>query len=40
MTGERDGKLTWWYKNGQVEAQATYKGGVGMCGDCDSFKNW
>ena len=31
---KRDGKLTWWKVNGQIEAEATFKDGVCISGDC------
>lgn len=34
-----DGQMTWWYENGQIEAQATYQDGECISGDCDFFND-
>jgi len=36
--GKKDGKQTSWNENGQIEAEAIYKGGECISGDCDYFK--
>ena len=33
--GKPDGKTTWWYENGQIQAELTYKDGECVSGDCD-----
>ena len=33
--GKKDGKWTYWYENGQIEVEATFKDGECISGDCD-----